>query len=119
MVKIDRRLIPVEHHPLDSPAVPLRRQIDDALEKRSAEVWQVLGAVKTEFANFAGVLDKTRKKLQEASNTIDAAQTRANVMTRTLRTVEALPVAEAQALLPPAAEGGLDPDSPDGGPAGA
>ena len=43
-----------------------------ALEKRSAEVWEVLGAVKTEFAKFGAVLDKTKKKLEEASNTIDA-----------------------------------------------
>ena len=50
-----------------------------ALEKRSAEVWEVLGAVKTEFGKFGDVLAKTRKKLDEATNTIDEAQTRTNV----------------------------------------
>ena len=71
-----------------------------ALEKRSAEVWEVLGAVKTEFGSFSAVLAKTRKKLEEASNTIDAAQTRTNVMTRKLKSVEALSEARTQALLP-------------------
>ncbi len=71
-----------------------------ALEKRSAEVWEVLGAVKTEFAKFGDVLAKTKKKLDEASNTIDQAQTRANVMARKLKSVEALPDGRAQALLP-------------------
>ncbi len=71
-----------------------------ALEKRSAEVWEVLGAVKTEFQSFSAVLAKTKRKLEEASNTIDQAQTRTNVMTRKLKTVEALPIAQTQALLP-------------------
>jgi len=70
------------------------------LEKRSAEVWEVLGAVKTEFAKFGAVLDKTKKKLKEASDTIDDAQTRTNVMTRRLRSVEALPQAQTDLLLP-------------------
>ena len=63
-----------------------------ALEKRSAEVWQVLGAVKTEFTKFGDVLAKTRKKLEEASHTIDAAEVRTRAMARQLRSVEALPV---------------------------
>ncbi|CAG1017734.1 hypothetical protein BURC_02418 [Burkholderiaceae bacterium] len=71
-----------------------------ALEKRSAEVWEVLGAVKTEFAKFGDVLAKTKKKLDEASSTIEAAQTRTNVMTRKLKSVEALSDLHAQALLP-------------------
>jgi len=70
-----------------------------ALEKRSAEVWEVLGAVKTEFAKFGDVLAKTKKKLEEAANTIDQAQTRSNMMTRRLKSVEALPSDRAQALL--------------------
>jgi DNA recombination protein RmuC len=78
-----------------------------ALEKRSAEVWEVLGAVKTEFAKFGDVLAKTRKKLEEATNTIDQAQTRTNVMTRRLKSVEALPEPRALELLPPAVG---DPD---------
>ena len=78
------------------------------LEKRSAEVWEVLGAVKTEFQSFSAVLAKTKKKLEEASNTIDAAQTRTNVMTRKLKSVEALPTAQAQALLPGAEQSVAD-----------
>ncbi|OWQ93450.1 DNA recombination protein RmuC [Roseateles aquatilis] len=62
-----------------------------ALEKRSAEVWEVLSAVKTEFGKFGDVLAKTKKKLEEASNTIDAAEVRTRAMTRRLKTVEALP----------------------------
>ncbi|HMM85128.1 MAG: DNA recombination protein RmuC [Gammaproteobacteria bacterium] len=71
-----------------------------ALEQRSAEVWQVLGAVKTEFAKFGDVLAKTKKKLDEASSTIEAAETRTRAMARQLRSVEALPEAQAQRLLP-------------------
>jgi DNA recombination protein RmuC len=71
-----------------------------ALEKRSAEVWEVLGAVKTEFGKFGEVLAKTQKKLKEASDTIDAAQTRTNVMTRKLKSVEAIGESRTQALLP-------------------
>jgi DNA recombination protein RmuC len=79
-----------------------------ALEKRSAEVWEVLGAVKTEFGKFGDVLARTRKKLVEATNTIDQAQTRTNVMTRRLKSVEALPEARALRLLPGAGVAGPD-----------
>ena len=71
-----------------------------ALEKRSAQVWEVLGAVKTEFGKFGDVLAKTKKKLDEASNSIDLAQTRTNVMTRKLKSVEALSEPQTQQLLP-------------------
>jgi DNA recombination protein RmuC len=71
-----------------------------ALERRSAEVWEVLGAVKTEFGKFGEVLAKTKKKLDEASKTIDAAEVRTRAMARSLRGVEALPDERAQALLP-------------------
>ena len=71
-----------------------------ALEQRSAEVWEVLGAVKTEFGKFGDVLTKTRKKLKEAADTIDDAQTRTNVMTRKLKSVEGLSESRTQALLP-------------------
>ena len=70
-----------------------------ALEKRSAEVWEVLGAVKTEFGKFGDVLAKTKKKLEEASNTIDAAEVRTRAMSRKLKTVEALPEDSSQRLL--------------------
>ena len=74
-----------------------------ALERRSAEVWEVLGAVKTEFGKFGEVLAKTKKKLEEATSTIDQAQTRSNVMTRRLKAVEALPESRVLQLLPRAA----------------
>lgn len=75
-----------------------------ALERRSAEVWDVLGAVKTEFAKFGDVLAKTKKKLEEAAGTIDSAQVRTRAMSRALKGVEALPEGRAQALLPAADE---------------
>ena len=71
-----------------------------ALERRSAEVWEVLGAVKTEFGKFGDVLARTRKKLIEASNTIGDAEVRSRAMQRQLKQVEALPETRAQALLP-------------------
>jgi len=63
-----------------------------ALERRSAEVWQVLGAVKAEFGKFGDVLAKTKKKLDEASNSIVQAEVRSRAMERQLRGVEAMPV---------------------------
>ena len=74
-----------------------------ALEKRSSEVWQVLGAVKTEFGKFGDVLTRIRKQTQTVLNTLDQAQTRSNVMNRALKNVQALPDAAAQALLPESA----------------
>ena len=79
-----------------------------ALEQRSAEVWEVLGAVKTEFDKFGLVLAKTKKKLEEATRTIDQAQTRSRAMTRHLRAVEALPEGRAMALLPAEPEAGAE-----------
>jgi DNA recombination protein RmuC len=73
-----------------------------ALEKRSVEVWEVLGAVKTEFGKFGDVLAKTRAKLTQAAETIADAETRSRQMGRALRSVEALPEAHAQRLLPSA-----------------
>jgi DNA recombination protein RmuC len=71
-----------------------------ALEKRSSEVWQVLGAVKTEFGKFGDVLAKVKTQAQTVVNTLDQAQTRSNVMSRALKQVEALPESQAQAMLP-------------------
>jgi len=71
-----------------------------ALEKRSAEVWEVLGAVKTEFAKFGVVLAKTRKKLDEAASSIEQAEVRTRQMARQLKDVEALPEHLASPLLP-------------------
>jgi DNA recombination protein RmuC len=62
-----------------------------AIERRSSEVWSVLGAVKAEFAKFGGVLDKVQKKLQEASNTVEKAATRSRVLQRKLKKVQELP----------------------------
>jgi len=72
-----------------------------ALEKRSAEVWQVLGAVKTEFGKFGDVLATLKKQLATASNTIEQAETRTKQMGRKLKDVEALPAEQAAQLLPP------------------
>ncbi len=71
-----------------------------ALEKRSAEVWEVLGAVKTEFSKFGDVLARTKKKLEEAGNTIEQAEVRTRAMVRQLRSVEALPESRSAELLP-------------------
>lgn len=70
-----------------------------AIEKRSGEVWQLLGAVKTEFVTFGGILDKTQKKLQEASNVIDEAGRRSRAIERKLRDVQELPAEQAGNLL--------------------
>lgn len=70
-----------------------------AIEQRSSEVWEILGAVKTEFGHFGGILDKTKKKLQEATNVIDQAGIRSRAIERKLRTVQQLPVATTDALL--------------------
>jgi DNA recombination protein RmuC len=88
-----------------------------ALEQRSAEVWQVLGAVKTEFAKFGDVLAKTKKKLDEASQTIDAAEVRTRAMARRLKGVESLPESQVQALLPAALD--TAPEETDAAEAGA
>lgn len=62
-----------------------------AIQKRSSEVWSVLGAVKTEFSKFGEILDKTKKKLQEATNTIDRASQKSRTIHRKLRDVAELP----------------------------
>jgi DNA recombination protein RmuC len=71
-----------------------------ALEKRSSEVWQVLGAVKTEFEKFGGVLAKVKLQTQTVLNTLDNAETRSRAMSRVLKKVDALPDTQAQALIP-------------------
>jgi DNA recombination protein RmuC len=70
-----------------------------AIEKRSSEVWQVLGAVKTEFGKFGEVLAKTRKKLSEAADVIDSAGVRTRAIERKLRSVESMEPGEARRLL--------------------
>ena len=70
-----------------------------AIEKRSAEVWSLLGAVRTEFYKFGLVLEKTSKKLQEAGNHIDAAAVRTRSIEKKLKGVQEMPGDEAAALL--------------------
>ncbi|MGI6585665.1 MAG: DNA recombination protein RmuC [Lutisporaceae bacterium] len=78
-----------------------------AIEKRSSEVWNLLGAVKTEFGKFGDILDKTRKKLQEASNTIEDAARKSRSIGRKLKNVQELSAEDSAALL----EEGEDTDS--------
>jgi DNA recombination protein RmuC len=70
-----------------------------AIEKRSSEVWELLGVVKTEFGQFGDVLAKTKKKLQEASNTIGKAEVRTRVIERKLRAVQKIPQGDAADLI--------------------
>ena len=72
-----------------------------ALEKRSSEVWQVLGAVKTEFAKFGDVLAATKATLEKAAKNIESAEVRSRQMARKLKSVEALPSEAAQLMLGP------------------
>ena len=81
-----------------------------ALEKRSSEVWQVLGAVKTEFGKFGDVLTSTKVALEKAAKNIEKAETRSRQMVRQLKSVEALPSETAQLMLGPEIELG-DEDS--------
>lgn len=64
-----------------------------AIEKRSSEVWELLGNIKTEFNKFGDLLDKTNKKLMEISNTMSDATRKTRTIERKLKNVEALPVA--------------------------
>jgi DNA recombination protein RmuC len=70
-----------------------------AIEKHSSEVWHLLGAVKNEFGKFAGVLEKTKKKLTEASNVIDQAGVRSRAIERKLRDVGTLDAESGQLAL--------------------
>lgn len=63
-----------------------------AIEKRSSEVWELLGRVNTEFGKFGDMLAKTKKKLQEAANTIDQAEVRTRVIEGKLKKVQEIPV---------------------------
>ncbi len=72
-----------------------------ALEKRSSEVWQVLGAVKTEFTKFGDVLATTKATLEKAAKNIESAEVRSRAMAKKLKSVEALPTEAAQLMLGP------------------
>jgi len=69
------------------------------IEQRAAEVWRVLGAIKTEFGKFGEVLDKVKRQLNTASRTIEQTGVRSRAMERRLRSVEQLPETEASAVL--------------------
>lgn len=69
-----------------------------AIEKRSSEVWELLGAVKTEFGKFGDVLAKTKKKLTEAANVMESVGTRTRAIERKLKDVEALPLQPASGV---------------------
>jgi DNA recombination protein RmuC len=70
-----------------------------AIERRSSEVWALLAAVKTEFGRFGEILDKTKRKLDEASSSIESAATRTRQIERKLKAVQTLPAEEAPGLL--------------------
>jgi DNA recombination protein RmuC len=85
-----------------------------AIQQRSSEVWQVLGAVKTEFGKFGEVIQKVEKKLEEATSTLSAVGVRSRAIERKLRGVEELPAGDAARLLPslPADEADGEPEEP-------
>ncbi|MBX3008934.1 MAG: DNA recombination protein RmuC [Melioribacteraceae bacterium] len=70
-----------------------------AIEKRSSEVWTLLGAVKNEFVKFGDILEKTQEKLRQASDTIDSAKVRSRAIERRLRDVQELPSSEQTNLI--------------------
>lgn len=70
-----------------------------AIQKRSSEVWQVLSAIRTEFGKYGETVDKLKKQLETAANTIDHLGQRTRSMNRKLKDVQTLPDQEAQTLL--------------------
>ena len=82
------------------------------MEKRSSEVWQVLGAVKTEFDKFGGVLAKVKSQTETVLKTLDSAETRSRAMGRALKKVEALPESQVPSLIPMDKDFDTDPLAP-------
>jgi DNA recombination protein RmuC len=83
-----------------------------AIQKRSSEVWGVLGAVKTEFMKFSDVLSKVQRNLLQASKTIeDDVTRRTKAIERKLRSIQELPEAEARAILPATSEASEESDT--------
>jgi DNA recombination protein RmuC len=70
-----------------------------AIEKRSSQVWEILSAVKTEFGKFGAVLEKTKKKLYEATDVVESAGIRSRAIERKLKDVQELPVSKSVKLL--------------------
>jgi DNA recombination protein RmuC len=71
-----------------------------AIEKRSSEVWKVLGAVKTEFGKFGDLLDSVKQKLDQAATKIEDAARKSKTIATKLRSVQEIPQADAEAMLP-------------------
>jgi DNA recombination protein RmuC len=92
-----------------------------AIEKRSSEVWAVLGTVKTQFGKFEEIVSAVQKKLQEASNKMDVVARQSRTIQRKLRDVQELPAGEASPaalsapdlLAPPVGEDSVEPDDPE------
>lgn len=84
-----------------------------ALEQRSVEVWELLGAVKTEFMKFGDALAKTKKKLDEASVAIEFAERRTRVMGRALKSVEAVSEERASLLITDSPMAAVSEDLPE------
>lgn len=82
-----------------------------AIERRSSEVWRLLGEVKTEFGKFGGILEKAERQLNTVSRSIGEAGRKTRTITRALRDVESLPAAEVQSLLQDAALQDFDDDA--------
>ncbi len=70
-----------------------------AIQKQSSAVWEILGAVKTEFGKYGEVLDKVQKKLTEASDSITHIAIRKRAIDRKLKAVAEMPAGSAEALL--------------------
>ena len=71
-----------------------------AIQKRTSEVWSVLGAVKTEFGKFGGMLEKVQKNLQSAGDQLEEVMgKRTRAIERKLRQVEALPAEESRKMI--------------------
>src|SRR5213592_2633081 len=70
-----------------------------AIQKRSSEVWTVLGAVKAEFGKFGDILSGVQKRLRQASDTVDTAVTKTRTIQRKLRSVQELPPPDAERVL--------------------
>jgi len=86
-----------------------------AIEKRASEVWEVLGAVKTEFGKFGEVLSTVKRQLGTVSRTLDKAEVRTRAMERRLRSVEKLPETEAGRVLALEAGSGMHGSRAEGG----
>jgi len=81
-----------------------------AIERRSSEVWELLGTIKTEFGRFGDILNKTKHKLREASQSIDQAAVRSRAIERKLRRVQEIPLANSEGGLPTAEKENEDED---------